>query len=135
MRRTLVAMAAALAALAPAASAQTNSTSAPDQPSPGIPPPPPGIRWLSGPTGDMLRLAYPEAAMHAHVAGEVTLVCTINAEGGFSDCSVASETPPHWDFGRGALSLAPKLKVKTEYKGKSYVGYRTPIFIHFALPP
>ena len=57
---------------------------------------------------------YPAKALDAGVpGGRAVLDCFVDAEGWLRDCKVASEEPPDYDFGDGALHLAPLFHMKT----------------------
>jgi protein TonB len=70
------------------------------------PPAPPIIsdpRWLQTPR-DLARY-YPARAREAEVEGSATLDCLVEISGRL-DCTLISETPPDWGFGRAAMRIA-----------------------------
>jgi TonB family protein len=69
--------------------------------------------YQSVPSADQFLRYYPEKAMNLSVEGRATLVCTITADGGVSDCSVSAEMPLGYGFGDAAIKLAPLFKMNT----------------------
>ena len=60
-------------------------------------------RWMRRPR-DLSRF-YPARARGAGIEGEVTLDCTVSAQGSLA-CAVTRETPPGWGFRSGAAHRA-----------------------------
>lgn len=67
-------------------------------------------QWLSRPTGADIQRLYP----HGGATGEQArglLNCTIGADGGLQDCSVAEMRPEGRGFEEATLALAPLFRV------------------------
>ena len=92
----------------PQRSSQTATSSTPP-PAPAAPPPPRYIEhplWLSIPSAEQLGEYYPDAALRSNVAGEVTLQCTVTAQGHMTACNASSETPEGLGFGQAAIRIS-----------------------------
>lgn len=68
--------------------------------------------WTSQPSPEDLLLYYPDRAVGKHVHAKVTLRCGVTAEGGLSACRVVAENPKGMDFGKDALRLAWRYRMK-----------------------
>jgi hypothetical protein len=66
--------------------------------------------WAVLPSAADFQASFPKAENGINNV-HVVLACTIQVDGGLTDCSVASEDPAGQGFGQGALALAPKFKV------------------------
>ena len=64
-------------------------------------------KWLSAPSADQAAAAYPAGRDRA---GEVSLLCELNGEGGLKNCETQSEAPQGMGFARAAKSLTPLFK-------------------------
>lgn len=102
-------------------------------------PPPPqagppdlsGVRWMHRPPRRDFQNAFPRRALYAGQQGHVTLACTANGGGGL-ECSVASEDPPGFGFGRAALDLSRKFRLEPMTPdGRSVSGGRVELPIEF----
>ncbi|MFN4296919.1 MAG: TonB family protein [Brevundimonas sp.] len=82
----------------------------PAAPAQTTPEAPPGVianpRWIARPTPDQMARAYPDRAARDGVEGSATLQCSVTARGGLTACSVLSETPGGYGFGRAAMQLS-----------------------------
>jgi len=67
--------------------------------------------WVRLPTAAEVAGAYPPAARAKKVVGDVTLACTLDADGWLRACKVASETPAGQGFGAAALTLASAFRM------------------------
>jgi TonB family protein len=54
---------------------------------------------------------YPARAARLGVAGKAVLDCLIQPDGSMTDCEVAAEDPPGFEFGRSALRLSTQFHV------------------------
>jgi TonB family protein len=54
---------------------------------------------------------YPARAARLGVAGKAVLDCLIQPDGSMTDCEVAAEDPPGFEFGRAALRLSAQFHV------------------------
>lgn len=60
-------------------------------------------RWLRQPRD--LEIYYPGRALAREIPGQVVLDCLVDVNGALN-CSVVSETPSNWGFGRAALEIS-----------------------------
>src|SRR5580692_13162982 len=69
------------------------------------------LPWLHRPNEFDLSNYYPERAIRVGKSGDVTMTCTIEADGHVGGCQIAAEQPRDYDFGTAALRLAHLLKM------------------------
>ncbi|HEY8572639.1 TonB family protein [Phenylobacterium sp.] len=62
-------------------------------------------------------LAFPATAAANGISGRAVLRCRVNAVGRLADCSVKDETPAGYGFGKAALSLRSKFRMRPVEKG------------------
>jgi len=67
-------------------------------------------RWKRVPSIYERALAYPRQASNTRTAGQATLKCKINDIGAPAHCSVHSETPAGYGFGKALMSLRSKMR-------------------------
>ena len=69
--------------------------------------------------------AVPRRALRAGVRGDVSLVCTVRADGLFEKCEVESEKPEDSGFGEAALKLVPFFRINmSDPRAKGLTGAR-----------
>jgi len=68
------------------------------------------VNWIRAPSARDFARFYPDAALDRGVSGNVTLDCIIGG-GGRLACSVGSESPGGYGFGRAAINISRQLRV------------------------
>ena len=134
-----------LAALAAAAPPQAGPP--PPEPTPAtapvvVPPPlnpnAPPAATVEVPTTDQQggywAAVWPPQAYQAHINGRVILTCRVDRYGIAEACSVASEKPTGWGFGKAALAMRPTLKVNPPSGEVGPTGAVMNIAIDFGAP-
>ena len=78
--------------------------------------------------------AVPRRALRAGVRGDVSLQCTVRADGQFEKCEVESEKPEGSGFGEAALKLVPFFRVNmSDPRAKGLTGARVRQAIGFPI--
>lgn len=91
--------------------------------------------WDARPTGEMLATAYPEAPMSLRIEGRATVRCDVSDLGVLENCEQLSETPAGMGFGRAALSLTDRFRMKPRtIDGEPVAGGQVRIPIRFTMP-
>jgi protein TonB len=70
--------------------------------------------WISMPSHADMADWMPDKAKENHVDGSVAIVCDVTAAGTLEKCVVAQEDPPNYGFGKAALKVARKFKMKPQ---------------------
>jgi protein TonB len=76
-------------------------------------------RWKHIPSTYDRALAYPAQAANTRTAGQATLKCKINDIGAPAHCSVHSETPTGFGFGKALMSLRSKMRFYPPQAGEN----------------
>jgi len=74
--------------------------------------------WLRRPTNQEVRAVYPAAARRDGRGGQATLSCEAGQGGALTACTVTAERPRGYGFGRAALQLAGKFRVRPSDSGR-----------------
>lgn len=91
--------------------------------------------WLRKPSGAQLMDAYPERAITRNVSGSATLRCAVRLDGSLTGCSVLTETPGGYGFGRSALGLSRYFRMNPgAVDGQAIDGARVDVGVRFTLP-
>lgn len=78
--------------------------------------------------------AVPRRALRAGVRGDVSLQCTVRADGLFEKCEVESEKPEGSGFGEAALKLVPFFRINmSDPRAKGLMGARVRQAIGFPI--
>ena len=93
------------------------------------------MQWVRKPTPDVVRAAFPKAAIAAGETGRVVLSCSALADGRLEACSIVSETPEGLGFGAAALGLTRYFKMKVPEDLTVLAGSQVRIPIQFPAPP
>ena len=78
--------------------------------------------WLSRPTSEQVARAYPEEAIRSNISGKILLSCEVTATGSVAGCSVVTETPHGYGFGRAAIALSRYFRMKPRTEDGAPVG-------------
>src|SRR5262249_20605410 len=104
---------------APAARAEVAADEGP-QPGEGAEP-----GWRGDPSDEVISRAYPVRARAQDIHGLSTIACRVSPAGSLDDCTVASEQPRGFGFGRAALELAPYFRMDpADASGRPVAGRR-----------
>jgi TonB family protein len=68
--------------------------------------------WLSKPSGADLSSLYPDKALSSGISGQVRLKCRTTVSGFLADCFALDESPLGFGFGKAALRMANKFRMK-----------------------
>jgi protein TonB len=85
-------------------------------------------QWLRRPNRGEIVMAYPYKAELAAITGGATLKCSVTADGAPTDCKVLNETARGFDFGKGALKLAPRYRMAPTTSDGAPVAGATVVF-------
>jgi periplasmic protein TonB len=89
------------------------------------------VNWIREPSARDFARYFPDRALDDSQSGRVTLDCTIGG-GGRLDCSVVSESPTGYGFGRAAMNISRQVRVDpTLPDGSSAEGRRLSLPLSF----
>ncbi len=90
--------------------------------------------WVHQPSpGDIAHL-YPEKARAKGLDGTGVIECIATVDGSLRACTIKSESPEGYNFGRAALAMAPQFQLKPEIKDGQRVEIKVEIPIRFTGP-
>ena len=78
--------------------------------------------WEERPTSDDLVRAFPAKALRKGISGHAVLKCMVQTDGRLEECVVVSETPEGHGFGKAALGLARKMRMRPQMRGEAPIG-------------
>lgn len=78
--------------------------------------------WAEQPTAREISWARPLSLIRSSVSGGAAIFCTLKADGGLTDCRVATETPAGRGFGGAAIKLSAKYRMNLPADGRSLEG-------------
>lgn len=89
--------------------------------------------WVHLPTGEDMARALP---LRAKSGGRAVIECRVAAGGQLQRCRIVDETPPGQDFGRAALRISTKFRMKPQDRaGQPTAGRLIRLPIAWNLPP
>jgi TonB family protein len=81
------------------------------------------VNWIREPSARDFARYFPDRALDDGQSGNVTLDCTIGGNGRL-DCSVVSESPTGYGFGRAAMNISRQVRVDPTLPDGSSAGGR-----------
>ena len=91
--------------------------------------------WLKKPTGPDLANHYPDKALSAGLSGGAVVECTVTPKGRLQSCTLISETPEGYDFGKAVLKLAYYFRMaEVDGDGAPTAGRLVRLPLHYNLP-
>lgn len=106
---------------APATSQKTTAITQPD--------------WLRRPTAADFARDYPDHAQRAQIEGRAVILCGVTVQGRLTACAVVAESPSSEGFGRAALKMSHRFRMKPMTRdGRPVAGGTVRIPIRFKLP-
>lgn len=91
--------------------------------------------WISKPTSEQLLRAYPSRAENAEVTGQASIRCLVRVDGRLTGCSIASESPSGYGFGKAAVDLSRHFRMSPQtVDGQAVDGASVTVGLRFTLP-
>jgi TonB family protein len=90
--------------------------------------------WLIKPDGALMARFYPVRAWRGDMEGRATIVCAVGLDTRLTDCTVQSEDPPGYGFGKAALDLAGEMRMAPAIHNGLPVTARVRVPLVFKLP-
>ncbi|MBS0296599.1 MAG: TonB family protein [Proteobacteria bacterium] len=88
--------------------------------------------WITTPSNSDMADWMPDKARENHVEGSASMDCDVTPKGTLEKCVVTQEQPEGYGFGKAALKVARKFKMKpTSLDGQPTAGARVSVPLHW----